>query len=160
MRRTRGLFPVALLSALALASVADAAPNVNAKMEAAILLKMNDARAANGLPALKASIVLRSPARVHSRYLHTTGTFTHDGPSGEPFWKRLVAAGFPKTKTMGENLAVMDGCPKTAARIVELWMNSPPHRRNLLSTRFRVVGVGVVANGSCGRAVYTTDFGG
>jgi uncharacterized protein YkwD len=61
---------------------------------------------------------------------------------------------------MGENLAMMDGCPKTAARIVELWMNSPPHRKNLLSSKFRVVGVGVVSSGSCGRAVYTTDFGG
>ena len=129
-------------------------------MESAILAKMNAARVANGLPALRASKILRAPARTHSRYLQETGTFTHDGPGGAPFWKRLVAAGFPQTKTMGENLAIMEGCPKTAARIVDLWLNSPPHRHNLLSPRFHVVGVGVVAGGSCGKAVYTTDFGG
>ncbi len=161
MRRTCGLFPVVLmLSVTALATSAQAAPRVSITMEMAILAKMNAARTTNGLPALKTSKVLRGSARTHSRYLLTTGTFTHDGPGGAPFWKRLVAAGFPKTKTMGENLAVMEGCPKTAARIVELWMNSPPHRRNLLSTRFNVVGVGIVSGGTCGKAVYTTDFGG
>lgn len=161
---TSRLLPVAVAVTATLAAAGSVAaasrPTIDRRTEVTILAEMNRARADAGVPALRSSKLLRGPARVHSVYLHTTGTFTHDGAGGTPFWKRLVAAGYGKNRPMAENLAIMDGCPKSAGQIVKLWLASPSHRKNLLSPKYTVVGVGVAANGACGRAVYTTDFGG
>jgi uncharacterized protein YkwD len=41
-------------------------------------------------------------------------------------------------------------------------MNSPPHRRNILSPRFSAIGLGVAPGNprNADGATYTTDFGG
>ncbi len=43
---------------------------------------------------------------------------------------------------IGENLAYTTG-PMAAMAIVQMWMASPPHRRNLLDRKFRRTGVGI-----------------
>jgi uncharacterized protein YkwD len=40
-----------------------------------------------------------------------------------------------------------------------MWMRSPGHRQNLLSGRYRWVGVGSVSDGGCGTTVVTADYG-
>ena len=42
---------------------------------------------------------------------------------------------------------------------VAMWLQSPPHRANLLDRRIRVAGFGI-ARGTGGRIVVTADFGG
>lgn len=150
-----------LTGALALgASVAAGAPRVDGRMEAGILRAINVARRADGLASLRPSPLLRAPARAHSRWLVGRTTLTHEGPGRTPFWTRLQRAGFPRTRPVAENLAMVVGCGVTPARMVSLWLGSPPHRRNLLSAAYRVFGVGVATQGGCGRTVLTTDFGG
>ena len=74
---------------------------------------------------------------------------------------RLYKAGYSKTKAVGENLGMSSGCETNLAKtMVRMWLHSPGHRANLLSKRFKVVGLAVVTAQNCSNTVYTTDFGG
>jgi uncharacterized protein YkwD len=89
------------------------------------------------------------------------GRLSHSGADGRPFQTRLYGAGYPRTKAVGENLAMAGGCSvDVSGAVVNMWLNSPGHRRNLLSKRFRKVGVAAVADAACTRTVFTADFGG
>lgn len=128
--------------------------------ERALLVEVNRVRARHGRGPLAGSPLLAGPARSHSRWLASTGTLTHDGPGGAPFWHRLVAAGFPRAARMAENLAQVGGCGTgVARRTVGMWMASPPHRANLLDPSLRRVGLGVARLGGCGATVVTAAFG-
>lgn len=130
------------------------------RIESALVAEMNKARAERGRKPLRMSPTLRRPARAQSRYLLATGQLTHDGPDGAPFWTRLVDAGFPRDRWMAENLAELGGCDaSTARRTVQMWMNSPGHRTNLLNPRYRWVGVGSVSDGDCNVTLVTADYG-
>jgi uncharacterized protein YkwD len=54
----------------------------------------------------------------------------------------------------------MPSCDYEPAEVVRMWLDSPGHRANLLSRKFRVVGVGVASDNDCTTTVLTTDFGG
>jgi uncharacterized protein YkwD len=121
---------------------------------------MNRVRAKRGLRALRARATLTRPARAHSRYLLQRGTIAHEGPGGAPFWTRLVAAGYPRNRTMGENLAMTYGSGlEVARRTVRLWMGSPGHRANLLNPRFRHTGAGVARSADFSMVILTADYG-
>jgi uncharacterized protein YkwD len=154
------------MTAIAIASGLNAGTGVAGELqhhptlERAIMSEMNRVRADAGLPALRRVALLARPARAHSTWLARTGAFQHEGPGGTPFWTRLVAAGFPRSARMGENLALVGGCaPATARTVVQGWLKSPGHRANLLSPRFRVVGVGVVSTPGCATTLVTADYG-
>ncbi len=130
------------------------------RIETALVAEMNKVRAERGRKPLRMSATLRRPARGQSRYLLATGQLTHDGPDGSPFWTRLVDAGFPRDRWMAENLAELGGCDaSTARRTVQMWMDSPGHRTNLLNPRYRWVGVGSASDGGCSTTLLTADFG-
>lgn len=146
---------------LSLTPPAPAATTAEISGQATLLREVNTARAARGLAPLRLSRVLSRPARQHSAYLARTGQLDHDGADGRPFYVRLYRAGFPRTKAVGENLGMIGGCSTSDARMmVRMWLDSPSHRANLLSRRYRVVGIGVVAAADCSNTVYATDFGG
>jgi uncharacterized protein YkwD len=160
---------VALICALPLAGTAAArdggtpqpAPTATvAQLERALVGQMNRVRAAHKRRALRPLATLRRPARAQSRYLLRIGELSHDSRDGSPFWTRLVAAGFPRNRFTGENLAMVSGCQRTAARrTVAMWMASPPHRANLLNPRFRWVGAGVAIGSGCSATYLTADYG-
>ncbi|MEW6581183.1 MAG: CAP domain-containing protein [Actinomycetota bacterium] len=163
MGRPRLLATVLVASAsaaLAGAPGAQAASPGRSPAEATLLAAMNEARVAHGRPPLRLSALLSRPARRHSASLAAAQELSHEGPHGEPFWTRLVAAGYPRNRWMGENLALVSGCGDAARTMVRMWLDSPGHRANLLSRRFRVVGVGVASDDGCAVTVATTDFGG
>jgi uncharacterized protein YkwD len=128
--------------------------------QSVLLTEMNAARAQHGLAPLRLSRVLARPARSQSVYLARTGKLDHAGADGKPFYVRLYKAGYSKKKAVGENLAMSSGCETDLAKtMVRMWLDSPSHRANLLSKRFKVVGLAVVAATDCSHTVYTTDFG-
>jgi uncharacterized protein YkwD len=130
------------------------------RIETALVAEMNRVRAQRDRPPLRMSATLRRPARGQSRWLLATGQLTHDGPDGSPFWTRLVDAGYPRNSWRAENLAQLGGCDAaTARRTVQMWMDSPGHRTNLLSPRYRWVGVGVAVDGGCATTLVTADYG-
>lgn len=152
---------VALAGLPVMAAGSTAAAAGQPDLERAVLQEMNAVRVAHGRPPLKRVAPLARPARGHSAWLARTGEFQHEGPGGSPFWTRLVAAGFPRTAAMGENIALTSGCGAALARqVVDMWMESPAHRAILLSPRFRVTGVGAVATEGCRTSVVTADYGG
>jgi uncharacterized protein YkwD len=153
-------FAIAALGFAFSAMPAAAAPIGGPALESAVLSEMNLARARNHRAPLRMLDTLARPAHAHSRYLLNAGLLSHDSRDGTPFWTRLERAGFPRTHAMGENLLELGGCNEsTARRGVQLWMQSPAHRSNLLDKRFRVSGVGVATNAGCDTTVITADYG-
>jgi uncharacterized protein YkwD len=68
---------------------------------------------------------------------------------------------------LGENIGWGSGSAADPYALVRMWMKSPPHRANILSSHFREIGIGIAvgipvrgAHASAqGGATYTTDFG-
>ena len=65
--------------------------------------------------------------------------------------------------SIGENIGYGHGSASSPSAMMRSWMNSTPHRANILSGKFREVGLGIVP-GIPGRSgnpggTYTTDFG-
>jgi len=139
-----------------------------AVLEDAVVGRMNQVRRSHGLRPLRLNRRLRSAALFHSRDMGRRGYFEHDSISGTPFWRRIErfypSRGF-RSWTVGENL-LWASDRYDAAFAVREWMESPPHRENILSREWREVGIGAAffANASGeyrGRAVtiMTADFG-
>jgi uncharacterized protein YkwD len=116
-------------------------------LEAGIVRAMNQARASYGLPALASSARLARAADAHSKSMRRRNVITH-GAFGSRL-RRYVHA-----RTLGENLAWMTGCDANA--IVQMWLNSPPHRDVMLARTFRRVGVG--QRSRTGTCFVTADF--
>ena len=169
------LLVVALLTAAVLfASPGIASGETVARRESAeavLLNKINDVRAAHHLPALKASSLLSNAAGRHSANMAWKGYFQHDFKKNGNWysfgtWIRWYWPGPGyKAWTAGENLAW--GAPGLSpGKAVNMWLNSPGHRANLLGA-WSHVGVGIVHVVSPGGyfnpysevTIVTADFG-
>jgi uncharacterized protein YkwD len=124
--------------------------------ERSLLTAINSARAAAGVPALRASVTLTDAAAWQSEALARAGYLDHTSPDGSTLIERLSRVRWHGTAA-GEDLAV---APHPADAVV-MWLQSPGHRENLLSPLFRKVGLGVARGSWNGRtALYVTaDFG-
>ena len=100
----------------------------------------NEKRAENGLLALKANETLSLAAQAKAADMISRGYWAHVAPDGTQPWKFFVDAGY-RYKYAGENLARDFSDP---ASTVSAWMASPSHRENLLSDKYREIGVAVV----------------
>jgi uncharacterized protein YkwD len=128
-------------------------------LQAALLDQVNALRAARGLARLRLSPALSAAA---------SGHFSHSSANGASFSTRIgrfyPSRGF-RSWTVGENL--LWGAPDIgASRAFKLWLGSPPHRANLLSPRWREIGLAAMHSTSApglygGRpaTVVTADFG-
>jgi uncharacterized protein YkwD len=142
------------LVASASASAADCGPVdtqvtglSEAQMESSITCLINDERSSNGLPPVAPNGDLRQAALSHSNEMISQSYFEHTSPAGVTFMDRIEAAGYmrgARTWTVGENLVWGTGPLSTPQALVTAWMNSPPHRENLLRPTFRELGVAAV----------------
>jgi uncharacterized protein YkwD len=137
-----------------------------AAMDQATLCLLNQQRAAAGLPALTENPQLDQASTAYSHLMVAESFFDHVSPQGSTMVKRLTAVGYlpgSGSWAAGENIAWGEGPLATPASIMTAWMNSPPHRANILSPAYAEVGLGVAIgapNGdTAGAATYTTDFG-
>jgi uncharacterized protein YkwD len=125
--------------------------------ERALLGAVNSTRAANGLRPLRADGTLTRAARFQSRVLLAQDVLSH-GDFAERL-RRFGAIG----RLLGENLAWASAGAGDARAIVTAWLNSPPHRENLLRPAFRRIGLGAAVGefaGYGGAVVVTADFAG
>lgn len=145
-------------AAFALALSAGTATATTTRNETSSLLRaMNAARAAHGLPPVHIGTRLQRAAQAHTESMLATQTFAHG-----PFAERLRAFRIT-APTIGENLALATGSYASAQAFVQAWLASPPHRRNLLSPTFTLVGIGELAGSFQGLAdahLVTVDFAG
>jgi uncharacterized protein YkwD len=131
------------------------------KVSRAIRCLITQERTSRGLRGLRAQRGLRVAATRYSRTLVRRGEFGHAVAGVPDLGGRLRAAGYRTFVTAGENLAWAAGELATARGIVQGWLDSPPHRANLLRGAYREIGVGVALrtpDGSDGMTV-TALFG-
>jgi uncharacterized protein YkwD len=130
-----------------------------ATMESSITCLINDERTSHGLAGVTSNGDLRQAALSHSNEMVNQGYFEHTSPSGITFMDRIESTGYmngARTWTVGENLVWGTGPLSTPQALVTAWMNSPPHRENLLRPNFRELGVAAVV----GTPVSRTDTSG
>ena len=136
---------LALLAATAAVAVPTAvAQGTNRGLAARnVVAAINAVRAQHGLRPLRLVRPLTFAAGQHSSEMGTHGYFSHDSVDGTSFWKRVEgyygSHGY-RYWSVGENLLWSSGTlsPESA---VTMWMNSPPHRKNLLDRRWRQIGL-------------------
>jgi uncharacterized protein YkwD len=134
-------------------------------VNAALLCLHNAEREARGLAPLKINPQLAKAALGHSRRMVRGRFFAHDEPNGSRMEGRIRASGFLRSRrsfTIGENLVWGSGPLALPRALMQAWMNSPPHRANVLNRAYRNVGFGIVigtpTGGSSGVTV-TANFG-
>lgn len=150
----------------------------------AIHYGVNSIREQEGLPALKWNEALASIATTHSDDMATYGYFEHVNRQGDSPTDRALAAEFECVlregsriyEGVGENLfqtfhydsytTITDplgsrvtyewkSFAQLAKEAVDGWMNSPPHRKNLLNARYRTQGIGISLSDDLG--LYVTQ---
>jgi uncharacterized protein YkwD len=133
-----------------------------------VLVAVNTFRAEHNLGRLRESRALDGSARAHSLEMGKVGYFAHPSADGTVFWRRIQhyfpARGY-STWSVGENL-LWSSPTVSAGGALKMWIASPEHLANLLSPRWREIGVSAVravnAPGVFGGrtvVIVTTDFG-
>ncbi|WP_417252863.1 CAP domain-containing protein [Celeribacter sp.] len=128
-----------------LSPVTAAAPTAQAAMaeEAQIIALINAERAKQGLMALSYNGKLATAAQRHADDMAAKGYFSHTSKTGATVGDRVRSVGYQYC-SVAENLAVgHSGAP----RVVQRWMASSEHRKNILSTKVRDIGIGVASGG-------------
>ncbi|MBA4537971.1 sporulation protein [Bacillus aquiflavi] len=104
----------------------------------------NKERAKSGLPALKLDTELSKVAREKSKDMQRNKYFDHNSPTyGSPF-DMMKKFGI-SYRAAGENIAMGQRSPE---EVVNAWMNSDGHRKNILNASFTHIGVGHVEQGN------------
>jgi uncharacterized protein YkwD len=112
---------------------------------------VNRERKNRGLFPLDRNPDLEREAANYAYRMATSRTLSHD--LGGSFQQRTEAWQVGLFGSAAENIAAGQ---RTAEEAVSAWMNSPPHRQNLLGD-FRKTGVGVAVDGS-GKVWWCQDF--
>jgi Cysteine-rich secretory protein family len=110
-----------------------------AQQEQELVKQLNASRREAGLPPLTANPKLTEAARKHSEMMAEQNKLSHVLP-GEPAVAARIAATGLHFNRSGENV----GYNTDFSGIHSGFMNSPPHRANILSPDYAEVGIGVV----------------
>ncbi|KGP70784.1 CAP domain-containing protein [Pontibacillus yanchengensis] len=112
----------------------------------------NKEREKKGLSKLKAYPELRNVAQKKSEDMVKNGYFSHNSPTyGSPF-EMMQNFGIDY-KTAAENIAAGQQTPE---KVVEGWMNSAGHRKNILNKNVTHIGIGIERGGDMG--IYWTQM--
>ena len=135
-------------------------------LAASTVYLLNRERTSRGLRPLRINGRLSTAARGHTKDMVRRRYFAHTSRRGSTPGDRIRRTGYLKgarSWMVGENLARGSGSRSTPRSIVDAWMHSSGHRRNILTRRFREIGIGVASraptSGSSAAATYTTTFG-
>jgi uncharacterized protein YkwD len=127
---------------------------------------VNNRRNAAGRGDLSSRDSLERAAQRHTRTMTSQNCFAHQCPGEGSLLTRLLSVGYLGRGLSlwgyAENIAWGGGGRSTPRSIVSAWMNSPPHRANILG-RFQHIGVGfrdaAPTGGDAGAGTYTIDLG-
>lgn len=113
--------------------------------EQEMLRLVNEARAQNNVPALKIDYELTNVARIKSQDMIDNNYFSHNSPTyGSPF-DMMKDFGIEYVRA-GENLAGNRDVQSAQNAL----MNSPGHRKNILSADYTHIGIGIKSGGQYG----------
>lgn len=125
---------------------------LDSRAEQEMFRAVNTERAKAGVQLLAFDNDLRNVARAHSKDMFERGYFSHYTPEGTSPFDRMEEFEI-EFSFAGENLAL---APSTDLAMRGL-MNSPGHRKNILSPNFAKVGIGVIDGGIYGK-MYSQEF--
>src|SRR5579863_2951861 len=111
----------------------------------------NRDREAHRLRPLRWDKSLASGARQHAQRMAQQNILSHQLPGEEDFKARALRAGAHFT-SLAENIAEGPNAPGIHTQ----WMNSPPHRENLLDPKLDSIGIAVAERG--GEMFAVEDF--
>jgi uncharacterized protein YkwD len=113
---------------------------------------LNYDRARSGLPGLAWSPKLANAAGGWAQQMARANALYH-----QDLGSLISSPGFVGYRGLGENIFVGSGA-MSPGQVEGAWMNSPPHRANILSGGFNIVGIAYVRGGD-GRIWLVQDFG-
>jgi uncharacterized protein YkwD len=127
------------------------------RVRAEMLARVNEARKKAGLAPLRSNALLDKAAQRHAEDMLARGYFAHESPEGKTVRERAKAAGYD-WRAIGENVA--EG-QFSVDEVMDTWLRSPGHRRNILDPDFKELGVGLALgrSGEAYRVVWTQAFG-
>lgn len=105
-----------------------------------IIRLTNQKRAEAGQPALQYSSILANAANSKGAHMLENDYWAHVAPDGTEPWKFFTDVGY-KYKYAGENLARDFSNPND---VIEAWVTSPSHKENMLSSKYKEIGIAVV----------------
>jgi uncharacterized protein YkwD len=129
------------------------APAPSGSVAQQIVSLVNQERAKVGAGPVALHPAISNAAQGQSNYQAAANTMTHAGAGGTDAGDRIAANGYA-WRVWGENVA--SGQPD-AASVMQAWMNSDGHRKNILDPRFTDLGVGL-AYSAGGVPFWTEDF--
>lgn len=141
------------------AGATTAAGDVHSRLEA-MYCGVNVVRHAFGLDAVRGngplnrSSVLKASAVRHCGFSHT--------PCGMAFSGTFRRAGYLPARAFGENLAWGQAELGSPVQTLSMWLNSPPHRANLLSRNWRDLGIAIQRGSMFGKSnvsLWVMQFG-
>lgn len=125
-RRLAAFLATVVCSAVAATASPASADAGVAEVEKRLVAEINDARAAHGVRRVRLATRLNRGARGWAWHLLRANSFYHG---------RLASG-------TSENLAWGTCRSLRPSRVVKMWLASPAHRSNMLSSRWRRVGTG------------------
>ena len=138
-------------------------------IEQAVFVLTNQERQAQGLPALQWDAALAAIARAHSQDMAANNYMSHTNLRGQDQTARAAASGYQIRRDLGggryrvglaENIVsqptgnvigqgyVNNDPQSVAGAMMQGWMNSEGHRKNILDSQSVRLGVGVVYDGT------------
>ncbi len=146
------------------ADVKPAADNLPQIAQTTLCL-INVERTAKSLAPVTEQAQLTKASTAYSALMVSAHYFGHVSPDGSELTDRLTDAGYlgqPGSWMVGENIAWGESYLASPREIMKAWMNSPPHRANILNGDYEQVGLGIALGTPSTPnpgATYTTDFG-
>lgn len=104
-----------------------------------IISLVNQERENEGLTPLVENEILDQAASLKATDMIGNNYFAHTSPGGVNPWHWFEQANYPY-KYAGENLA-MDF--SSASSVMKAWMKSPSHRENILSPKYKEIGIAI-----------------
>jgi uncharacterized protein YkwD len=115
------------------------AAGVSAKAASTI----SELRRENGVTSLKADATLEKAALQQAGYMARSGQMVHTTRIGRDFSSRMKKENIHGLRA--ENIAY--GAFDTS-KVLDVWMHSPPHRKNMLDARISRFGLAYVSDGN------------
>lgn len=109
---------------------------------------VNADRAEHGLAPLEPDGALGNAAQVHAEDMVERDYFAHTSPEGGTVMDRYMAAGGSRAVAVAENIGSCGPCPPedVVRNLEQGWMNSPPHRANILDPGLERFGFGAAGD--------------
>lgn len=133
-----------------------------ADMQSSVLSLVNEARSTarscgdtlfDATEPVSWNDLLAAAAATHSNDMAQHNFFSHTGSDGSDLVQRVDAQAY-NWSTIGENIAAGQ---TTTKLVVDAWLDSPGHCKNLMNPKFKEIAVTCVENNSSDYRVYWTN---